>query len=477
MEILSVSNNRIGLDFDSVGRWRSNKVNLITGPNGSGKTELLTTLADTFRGARKLSSRSSVLWKKENNRFRSEYDSVIENGPSRIITQTFSPFTRFPRPLVASNSLTSIYSHGMSSEYRYLCIGLHKQSRYVGAGLSRRVLEEAIFRLSETPESTKTIHRVMRSLGFSDLFRLTYEVTSVLKDALRTSNEDRAVRRIQQEFESKDSPNIRIAGGLVAELRRSGWDDLAPLLTEALRVLGPEIRGSTKLVREFGGADFRDAYEYASLQSLALLRRLNLLTLKSFELAERSTRPFDVASASSGQQQMLCSVIGLASALKDQSLVLIDEPELSLHPRWQQQYLQNLKYTLEPFDSCHVLIATHSPLIVQQGLRLRAGVIQMATGRQESTKFEPDGMPQSSVEGTLMDVFDTPVTDSVQLASKIFNAITEAENGDDIARQRSLLSLEHLREIYQDPAIRDDKSQVLIAEAISLLQTLGQDNA
>lgn len=86
-------------------------------------------------------------------------------------------------------------------------------------------------------------------------------------------------------------------------------------------------------------------------------------------------------------------------------------------------------------------------------------------------------MPQSSVEGTLMDVFDTPVTDSVQLASKIFNAITEAENGDDIVRQRSLLTLEHLREVYQDPAIRDDKSQALIAEAISLLQTLGQDNA
>jgi len=46
--------------------------------------------------------------------------------------------------------------------------------------------------------------------------------------------------------------------------------------------------------------------------------------------------PMDVTQTSSGQQQMLCSMLSLASALKDNSIVLIDEPELSLHPKaWE----------------------------------------------------------------------------------------------------------------------------------------------
>ncbi len=66
---------------------------------------------------------------------------------------------------------------------------------------------------------------------------------------------------------------------------------------------------------------------------------------------------------SSGEQHELVLFYELLFRLKPDSLVLIDEPEISLHPDWQLQFLDDLKKIIElsPFDA---LVATHSPLII-----------------------------------------------------------------------------------------------------------------
>lgn len=47
-------------------------------------------------------------------------------------------------------------------------------------------------------------------------------------------------------------------------------------------------------------------------------------------------------------------------------IILIDEPEISLHPQWQRDYLEKLNKWLEIlwFINCFFIIVTHSPLIV-----------------------------------------------------------------------------------------------------------------
>lgn len=45
------------------------------------------------------------------------------------------------------------------------------------------------------------------------------------------------------------------------------------------------------------------------------------------------------------------------------SLVLIDEPELSLHVAWQQRFLDDLS-RITRVASFDVLVATHSPQII-----------------------------------------------------------------------------------------------------------------
>ncbi len=66
---------------------------------------------------------------------------------------------------------------------------------------------------------------------------------------------------------------------------------------------------------------------------------------------------------SSGEQHELVLFYRLLFDVKSDSLILIDEPEISLHVTWQRKFLNDLAdvVALSNFD---VLIATHSPQIV-----------------------------------------------------------------------------------------------------------------
>ncbi len=67
---------------------------------------------------------------------------------------------------------------------------------------------------------------------------------------------------------------------------------------------------------------------------------------------------------SSGEQHELVLLYELLFKVEPNSLVLIDEPELSLHVGWQIQFLKDLQEITELAD-LYFLMATHSPDIIQ----------------------------------------------------------------------------------------------------------------
>ena len=66
---------------------------------------------------------------------------------------------------------------------------------------------------------------------------------------------------------------------------------------------------------------------------------------------------------SSGEQHQLVLFFELLFELKSNALILIDEPELSLHVAWQKKFIADLQriIALNRFD---VLLATHSPQLI-----------------------------------------------------------------------------------------------------------------
>jgi predicted ATPase len=66
---------------------------------------------------------------------------------------------------------------------------------------------------------------------------------------------------------------------------------------------------------------------------------------------------------SSGEQHELVLLYELLFKTKPNALILIDEPELSLHVAWQVQFLKDLARVIK-LSSFDVLLATHSPQII-----------------------------------------------------------------------------------------------------------------
>jgi predicted ATPase len=71
----------------------------------------------------------------------------------------------------------------------------------------------------------------------------------------------------------------------------------------------------------------------------------------------------DLEQLSSGEQHEVVLLYDLLFRVRQQSLVLIDEPELSLHPAWQQEFVDDLM-AIAKTKEFDVVLATHSPYIV-----------------------------------------------------------------------------------------------------------------
>lgn len=71
----------------------------------------------------------------------------------------------------------------------------------------------------------------------------------------------------------------------------------------------------------------------------------------------------ELDALSSGEQHELVLLYDLLFRVKPNTLVLIDEPELSLHVTWQKSFLPDLLKVVEA-TKYDVILATHSPFIV-----------------------------------------------------------------------------------------------------------------
>ncbi|MDE4539414.1 AAA family ATPase [Pseudomonas sp. ITEM 17296] len=92
-------------------------------------------------------------------------------------------------------------------------------------------------------------------------------------------------------------------------------------------------------------------------------KRLMINKERGLSIVSEAGGSIPLSSLSSGEQHEIVMMYELLFKTTPNSLLLIDEPEISLHVKWQKSFIQDLKRIrdLIGFDA---LIATHSPFIV-----------------------------------------------------------------------------------------------------------------
>jgi ABC-type phosphate transport system ATPase subunit len=82
-----------------------------------------------------------------------------------------------------------------------------------------------------------------------------------------------------------------------------------------------------------------------------------------FRICARDGREIPLDRLSSGEQHQLILVFELLFELRENALILIDEPELSLHVTWQKKFISDLQRIIK-LNNFDVILATHSPQLI-----------------------------------------------------------------------------------------------------------------
>ncbi|EDU5399669.1 AAA family ATPase, partial [Salmonella enterica subsp. enterica serovar Telelkebir] len=92
------------------------------------------------------------------------------------------------------------------------------------------------------------------------------------------------------------------------------------------------------------------------MHEILYLMKLNLLSIRDIYLYKKSGDEVVLYEASSGEQCLLINTFGIANCIADNALILIDEPEVSLHPEWQEVYIELLMDVFSHKKGCHFII-------------------------------------------------------------------------------------------------------------------------
>ncbi len=188
--------------------------------------------------------------------------------------------------------------------------------------------------------------------------------------------------------------------------------------------------------------------------------RRNPLRMEVEKLGQRLT----VNQLSDGEKCLMAMVGDLArrlaianpklgNPLKGEGIVLIDEIDMHLHPKWQRTVVPNL---LKVFPNCQFIISTHSPHVITHVHPKNLHLMHLVDG--ELRVMRPEESYGKTVERVLEDLMDLQTTrpDEVQrLLRKTYELI---EKSEFVAARDSIESLE--KEIGDDPELA--KAEVLI---------------
>lgn len=153
------------------------------------------------------------------------------------------------------------------------------------------------------------------------------------------------------------------------------------------------------------------------LPLLSYLHSLNIISYPAITL--KKYRYYDLADSSSGEYHFISTFLGLLACISENSLILVDEPEISLHPNWQMKYIGFLNLLLRKYNSAHFIICTHSHFLVSDLKPQNSTLISISKDKEISAKPLSANTYGWSAEQILLEVFKTATTRNFFIAEKV----------------------------------------------------------
>lgn len=381
-QILKVTLDNTEYEISKLKESEKNLISVMTGKNGAGKSRILEFITDNFYVSDDFLREYPDNWNVDFNNPKSDYSrnqvvynagtevcemqrisskiacifktsKFIENRydlfPRRLICLSTSPFDRFPLNATKKASKESIYSYiGMKNSKRSSSL----------VSLVSNVLDSMFKEPEKIETNFEVIKKTLSYLGYGNRILVSYRSNFKL-------NVTELSRKVVSDILSS-------VDGPVFNEKRIGsyeWDEAVEEVYRSIKTLISandwKWKSSFSIPINLSKESFlEDDY----VKSIQVLSMYELFSIKSLKLSMSSdNRKFvDFTQASSGEQCLSLMLLGIASQIEDSSLICIDEPEISLHPEWQEEFIPLIDNLFSKYKGCHFLIATHSPLIISK---------------------------------------------------------------------------------------------------------------
>jgi predicted ATPase len=444
------------INFAGAGEEQArNYTTLIIGPNGTGKSQILLAIISIFNSLHHATKSERPRYKFDyyyriqfvnggtthlivysgnglfinDNDFR--YGSHGLNLPNKVLVSAFSFNDKYPFRESRGKTVNENYHYlGLKSTTNNIFIynppkeAINNLYNAIIAQKDIRPLKDAFIALDLKPE-LKLIYKPGKYFKFLQNNEF-WENRNLSTSQFSTSFS----RFVSQKSRRRTEP----------ELKRLGSEKLERLLEdqERLATLLDFIRDNIRLITNLPNKeielkpflDFENQSTFDEftehIRPFQLMSDLELVSFERFEVKKLNTN-FSFDDASSGEYHILFTYLNILSLIEDNSIVLIDEPEISLHPNWQIKYMDIFNKIFQRFPGAHFIIASHSHFLVSDLKSENSYILAIDINDQGQITLTPTEKNTYgwSTEQILLDVFKVATTRNYFITKTVTDVLKE----------------------------------------------------
>lgn len=368
---------------------------VMIGPNGVGKSHLLRVIIEIFRYVEAYFTFQRVI--PLGYKFDISYDmdgveyeffsrldigkieedeigKYLSNDPVTCIinkhrvgivdSEHFREMVRLPEAIIAT-AMTVTDRYLTPSQGRYYYRGVRSETTPSTTG-TRTIIRNTVTNLISCLKTKATwfeeLKKLLNALGLQQQLEIRYKIyyENVFLTGDMTPERLKDIYHNQKQYFPKRGSDV-----WGTEKFRSIEDNVDALWTICIylnKLFNEpcELRGYSKCYDVIGQKD-----ELVSdSEAINLLSRLGILQYPEIRVFKNNDGGYEFSESSTGELQLFCQLVSIMSAITNNSLVLIDEPENSLHPNWQIHYIDMLQQTFRMYRNAHLLISTHSHFLL-----------------------------------------------------------------------------------------------------------------
>jgi predicted ATPase len=174
-------------------------------------------------------------------------------------------------------------------------------------------------------------------------------------------------------------------------------------------------------------------HEHNNLSERLGQLKLGLIHLSSMSFVKKE-RKIELMDLSSGERAYILTILALTFGTIDRTLVLFDEPENSLHPKWQSTIMKDIWTAISMTSKkSRAIIATHSPLVVSGATNDYTYICDLEL-QSKWTRSDMHGNTSDSILKNQFGLQSPRTISALSLIQKCLNAVVTIETDPNTFR-------------------------------------------